>query len=69
MSDYHVGCGLFAIYAGTLNKKRNMWINKSEVTDEVLGSAAQYMIEHQTEFRFKYRDKKYVMRILEQEDE
>ena len=31
MADYHVGCGIAGIYAGTLNKKGNMWVNKSEI--------------------------------------
>ena len=29
MAEYHVGCGAFAIYAGTLNaKNKNLWQNK-----------------------------------------
>ena len=35
MAEYHVGCGLFGIYAGTL-KNPQEWRNKSEVTDEEL---------------------------------
>lgn len=32
MAEYHVGCGAFGIYAGTLNSKnKNLWQNKSEV--------------------------------------
>lgn len=42
--EYHVGCGAFGIYAGTLNKNKSMWINKSDVTDECLGAARDYMI-------------------------
>ncbi len=34
MAEYHVGCGLFGIYAGRLNKDKNMWVSKSDVTDE-----------------------------------
>ena len=34
MAEYHVGCGAFWIYAGTLNERnKNMWKNKSECTD------------------------------------
>ena len=30
MSEYHVGCGSFGIYAGTLNSRnKNIWKNKS----------------------------------------
>ena len=39
MPEYHVGCGAFGIYAGTLNKKGDMWLHKSDVTNEVLGCA------------------------------
>lgn len=29
MAEYHVGCGAFAIYAGTLNSKnKSLWQNK-----------------------------------------
>lgn len=45
MAEYHVGCGAFGIYAGTLNSRnKRMWQNKSEVTDEVLCAARDYMI-------------------------
>jgi hypothetical protein len=40
MAKYHVGCGITAIYAGTLNKKGDMWINKSDVTDEAFSAVA-----------------------------
>lgn len=36
MADYHVGAGCFGIYAGTLNKKGNLWQNKTECTDEAI---------------------------------
>ena len=32
MIEYHVGCGVFGIYAGTLNKNGDKWRNKSDVT-------------------------------------
>lgn len=35
MAEYHVGFGKAGIYAGTLNKKSDMWVNKSLVTNEV----------------------------------
>lgn len=34
MAEYHVGCGIAGIYAGTLNKQGTEWLNKSEVTEE-----------------------------------
>ena len=45
MAEYHVGCGLFAIYAGTLNKEKTMWKNKSECTDEALCAVRDYMVQ------------------------
>lgn len=44
MAEYHVGCGAFAIYAGTLNSRnKNMWQNKTECTDEALCAVRDYM--------------------------
>lgn len=71
MAEYHVGAGLFGIYAGTLNPKGDTWRNKSEVTREALGAAAQYLMENEKEFRFKRKsdEKWYVMKVFElQED-
>ncbi len=71
MAEYHVGAGLFGIYAGTLNPKGDTWRNKSEVTREALGAAAQYLMENEREFRFKRKsdEKWYVMKVFElQED-
>lgn len=41
MAEYHVGCGMFGtIYAGTMAPPRKdglqMWLNKSDVTDEAI---------------------------------
>jgi hypothetical protein len=37
MSEYHVGCGAFGIYAGTLEpKNKSLWHNKSDVTEEAI---------------------------------
>lgn len=69
MAEYHVGCGLFGIYAGTLNKKGDMWINKSDVTEEVLDSAFQYLFTNEKVFITKVEDKEYVMKIEEKESE
>lgn len=43
MAEYHVGCGMAGIYAGTI-KKPGEWKNKSEVTAEALRSVAEYML-------------------------
>lgn len=43
MAEYHVGAGLFCIYAGTLNKSKTMWQNKTECTDEALCAVRDYL--------------------------
>lgn len=44
MAEYHVGAGVFGIYAGTLNKNKTMWKNKTECTDEAINAVRDYMI-------------------------
>jgi hypothetical protein len=45
MAEYHVGCGAFGIYAGTLNaKNKTLWQNKTECTDEAINAVRDYMI-------------------------
>ena len=65
MAEYHVGCGLMGIYAGTLNKKKNMWVTKNEVTDEAINSVAQYLLEHQVSANFSYNGKQYKLAVEE----
>lgn len=46
MAEYHVGCGAFGIYAGTLNQKnKSLWQNKTECTDEALCAVRDYMVQ------------------------
>ena len=46
MTDYHVGCGLAAIYAGTLNSSdRSRWSKKSDVTEEAILAVRDYMVD------------------------
>ena len=46
MAEYHIGCGAFAIYAGTLNaKNKNLWQNKTECTDEAINAVRDYMVQ------------------------
>lgn len=48
MAEYHVGCGAFGIYAGTLNSKnKDLWQNKSEVTDEAINAVRDYMVQNE----------------------
>ena len=64
MANYHVGLGITGIYAGTLNKKGDMWVNKSDVTQEVLSCAFEYLYNNETEIRATIDGKRYVMRIV-----
>ena len=36
MSEYHVSCGMFGIYAGTVKKNGTEWKDKTRVTDEAI---------------------------------
>ena len=65
MAQYHVGCGLTAIYAGTLNKKGDMWLHKSNVTDEAFNAVAQYCLDHNEAMNFNYKGKRYRLAVTE----
>ena len=65
MAEYHVGCGITAIFAGTLNKKGTEWLNKSDVTDEAFSAVAQYCIEHDEAMNFDYCGKRYRLAVNE----
>ena len=46
MAEYHVGCGAFGIYAGTLNSRnKKLWQNKTECTDEALCAVRDYLVQ------------------------
>lgn len=45
MPEYHVGAGVFGIYAGVLNAKdKTRWQNKSVVTEEAIESVRDWMV-------------------------
>ncbi len=46
MAEYHVGCNpeTNIIYAGTVNKKGDKWVNQSVVTEEVLGAVRNHFL-------------------------
>ena len=69
MAEYHVGCGITGIFAGTLNKKGDMWVNKTKVTDEAVRAVAQYLLEHGEKLLFKYRGRKYELAVSQAESE
>lgn len=67
MSEYHVGIGAFAIYAGTLNSRnKDMWRRKSDVTDEATAAVAQYLLDRGKVMRFVYQGKKYKLCVMEE---
>lgn len=43
MTEYHVGCGALGIYAGRINKKGDMWVSKSDVTEEAIWAVVDYL--------------------------
>lgn len=65
MAEYHVGCGTFGIYAGTLKPNGIEWRNKSDVTDEAISAAAQYLLQHDESMEFTYKDKRYRLGVIE----
>jgi hypothetical protein len=65
MAEYHVGCGITAIWAGTLNKKGNMWLHKSDVTNEAFSAVAQYCVEQNEAMNFDYKGKRYKLAVTE----
>lgn len=69
MAEYHVGCGIAGIYAGTLNKGGKTWRNKSDVTHEAMTAVAQYCIDHNTVLKFTLQGKRYALLTMEIEEE
>lgn len=75
MAEYHVGCGIFGIYAGTLNKKKDAWINKSEVTNEAIDAVINHMYfqlpdgENTFAYAVKMKDGRYARLKIEVTDE
>lgn len=68
MAEYHVGCGAFAIYAGTLNKGGNLWRTKSEVTEEAINAVALYLLENEEAVEFKYKGNSYRLEVTIQKE-
>ena len=68
MAEYHVGCGAFGIYAGTLKPNGTEWRNKTAVTDEAISATAQYLLQHDESMTFTYKDKRYKLGVIEVEE-
>ena len=64
MAEYHVGCGITSIYAGTLNKKGTLWLHKSDVTEEALNCVFDYLYSNEKEVRATIGGKRYVMQVV-----
>ena len=54
MAEYHVGCGLGGIYAGTLKPNGIEWRNKTRVTDEALAAVADYLMFQMKEGEYSF---------------
>lgn len=63
MANYHVGCGITGIFAGRLNKKGDMWVEKSDVTDEAVIAVAQFLLEHEETVIFQDQGKRYRLSV------
>lgn len=44
MSEYHVSCGMFGIYAGTIKKNGTEWKDKTCVTDEAIEAVRDWLV-------------------------
>lgn len=76
MAEYHVGCGIAGIYAGTLKKnKKDEWLDKSDVTNEAIRAVAGWMYteipdgETAYAYAMKTYDGKYIRLKVEVADE
>ena len=65
MNEFHVGYGLFGIYAGLIKKNGTEWKSKTDVTKEAIDAVAGYLVLNDVEVRFTHKDKKYVMKVEE----
>jgi len=68
MPQYHVGCGISAIYAGVLTR-HGIWKTKSPVTDETIGASAQWLLDNEQDFCFTKGGKRYRMQVVEESND
>ena len=76
MVNYHVGCGIAGIYAGTVKKNGMEWLNKSQVTDEAIEAVRDWLYgkfikDGKTEggYQWKRKDGRTVSLIVKVEGE
>ena len=60
MAEYHVGCGIAGIYAGTIKKNGYEWQNKSDVTDEAIKAVVMYFTEELISRKKHHFENKYI---------
>lgn len=68
MTEYHVGCGMSGILAGTVRDYkdgRRVWAHKSDVTDEAIGAVAGYLLDYDLEIEFSRNGREYVLKVEE----
>ena len=44
MAEYHVGCGMIGIYAGTVKANGKEWKDKTRVTDEAVEAVRDWLV-------------------------
>lgn len=64
---YSVGCGFAGIYAGILKPNGEEWKEKTDVTKDAMASVTQHLIDFNTEFRFTYKGKNMVLKVVEEQ--
>lgn len=70
MSNITVGCGLFAIYAGSVRERKDgskVWCNnRAEVTEECLFASLQYLLNNPDAGVIgSYNGKRYKLKVEE----
>lgn len=76
MGKYYVVCaelGIFGekvgIFAGRLNNQNRPDGDYSEVTDEAVKAAAEYLLHEKHDFYFSHNETGYIMRVVRDEPE
>ena len=70
MAEYHVGCGIAGIYAGTLKKNGIEWLNKTDVTEEAIASVRDWLMMERGDknrhgYSWKLKDGGHVRLVVE----
>lgn len=66
MQRYHVFCGKQVIYAGQINEQGNMWVDRSDVTDECTSAVAQWLYDNKKSMSFVIDGKRCTMIVKEE---